>query len=185
LNELLESRAEKKVPILTPITAALIVGLSDVEMSQYAMRRNCLSLDCLQPSFCASHHLFIQDSVAYIRTGCFIIQAASALAATSNAQDPTFCAHSQKQAQPEKVMGGVLDRCAIERRSEILKCTGTSMLMQPAKHMTGILMCAEMQDSHGNPVVLVIPDISVYDPAMSDNIISVGHLMEDGYTVIH
>jgi len=90
-------------------------------------------------------------------------------------------------------MGGVLDRCAqrgaIERRSEILKCTGISMLMQPvmgpAKHMTGILMGAEMQDSHGNPVVLVVLDISVYDSAMSDNIISVGHLMEDGFTVIH
>ena len=61
LNELLEFRADRQVLILTPITAALIVGLSDVEMSQYAMRRNCLSLDCLQPSFCASHHLFIQD----------------------------------------------------------------------------------------------------------------------------
>ena len=47
-----------------------------------------------------------------------------------------------------------------------------SLLMQlamgPAKHMSGILMGAETQDSHGKPFVLVVPDVSVYDPAMSD-----------------
>jgi len=56
----------------------------------------------------------------------------------------------------------------------------------PAKHMTGILMmCAETQNSHGKPFVLVVPDISVYDPAMSDSIIPVGRLIEAGFTVNH
>ena len=41
----------------------------------------------------------------------------------------------------------------------------------PAKHMTGILMGAETQDSHGKPFVLVAPDVSVYDPAKSVNLL--------------
>ena len=56
-----------------------------------------------------------------------------------------------------KILGGVLDsgaqRGATGRKAEILKHTGTSLLIQPAlgpaKHMTGILMGAETQDSHG------------------------------------
>jgi len=48
---------------------------------------------------------------------------------------------------------------------------GTSLLMQPAmgpaKHMTGILMVDEPQDSHGKPFVLVLPEVSVYDPCQT------------------
>ena len=57
----------------------------------------------------------------------------------------------------------------------------------PAKHMTDILMGAETQDSHENPFVFVVPDVSVYDPAMSrsDSLIPVGRLIEAGFTVIH
>jgi len=55
----------------------------------------------------------------------------------------------------------------------------------PAKHMTGILMGAETQDSHGKPFVLVILDVSVYDPAMSDSVIPVGRLIESGFSVNH
>jgi len=40
--------------------------------------------------------------------------------------------------------------------------------------MAGILMGAEMQDSHDITFALVVPDISVYDPAMSDSLIPVG-----------
>ena len=47
--------------------------------------------------------------------------------------------------------------------------------------MTGILMGAETQDSHGKPFVLVVPDVSVYDPAMSDSLIPVGRLIEAGF----
>jgi len=54
----------------------------------------------------------------------------------------------------------------------------------PAKHMTGILMGAETQDSHKNPFVQVVPDVSVYDPAMSDSLIPVGCLTEAGFAVI-
>jgi len=51
--------------------------------------------------------------------------------------------------------------------------------------MTGILMGAETQDSHGKPFVLVVPDASVYDPAMSDSLLPVGRLIEAGFTVHH
>jgi len=33
--------------------------------------------------------------------------------------------------------------------------------------------------------VLVVPDVSVYDPAMSDSLIPVGFLIESGFTVNH
>ena len=55
----------------------------------------------------------------------------------------------------------------------------------PAKHMTGILMGAETQDSHGKPFVLGVPDVSVYDPAMSDSFNPVGRLIEAGFTIIY
>ena len=51
--------------------------------------------------------------------------------------------------------------------------------------MTGILMGAETQDGHGKPFVFVVPDVSVYDPAMSDSLIPVGRLIKTGFTVIH
>ena len=94
---------------------------------------------------------------------------------------------------PNRILGGVFDsgvqRGATGRESEILKHTGTSLLMQPAvspaKHMTGILMGAETQDSHGKPSVLVVSDVSVYDPAMSDSLIPVGRLIEAGFSVNH
>ena len=94
---------------------------------------------------------------------------------------------------PNRILGGVLDsgaqRGATGRKSEILKHTGTSLLMQPAvgpaKHMTGILMGAETQDSHGKPFVLVVLDVSVYNPAMSDSLIPVGRLIEAGFSVNH
>jgi len=57
--------------------------------------------------------------------------------------------------------------------------------MGPAKHMTGILMGDETQDSHGKPFVLVVQDVSVYDPAMSDSLIPVGRLIEAGFMVNH
>ena len=76
---------------------------------------------------------------------------------------------------PNMILGGVLDsgaqRGVTGRKSEILKQTGTSLLMEPAvgpvKYTTGILMGAETQDSHGKPFVLVVPDVSVYDPAQT------------------
>jgi len=46
-------------------------------------------------------------------------------------------------------------------------------------------MGAETQDSHGKPFALVIPDVSVYDLAMSDSLIPVGCLIEAGFSVNH
>ena len=50
-----------------------------------------------------------------------------------------------------------------------------------AKKMTGIFMGAETIDQHGTSFILVVPDVSVYDPGMSDSIISAGRLKEAGY----
>jgi hypothetical protein len=44
--------------------------------------------------------------------------------------------------------------------------------------MTGILMGTETVDQHGVPYVLVIPDVSVFDPGMSDSLVSASRLME-------
>jgi len=59
--------------------------------------------------------------------------------------------------------------------------------MQPAvgtaKKMTGILMSAETIDQHGKSFILVLPDVSVYDPGMSDSLLSAGRLVEAGYNV--
>jgi len=129
------------------------------------------------------------DSVAYVRTGRCLIQPATT--ANLSSQDPKIYAILKKI--PNRILGGVLNsgaqRGATGRKSEIPKHTGTSLLMQPAvgpaKHMTSILMGAETQDSHGKPFVLVIPDVSVYDPAMSDSLIPVGRLIEAGFSVNH
>jgi len=51
--------------------------------------------------------------------------------------------------------------------------------------MTGILMGAGTQNSHGKPFVLVVPDVSVYDPATSDSRIPVGRLIKTGFSVNH
>ena len=73
-------------------------------------------------------------------------------------------------------------RGATGARTEILQKTGHTLNMQPAvgpsKRMTGILMCTERVDQHGVPYVLVIPDVLVFDPAMSDSLVSAGRLME-------
>ena len=114
------------------------------------------------------------DSVAYVRTGRCLIQPA----ATANLSSQNLKIYVILQKMP-RILGGVLDsgaqRGATGRKSEILKHTSTSLLMQPAvgpaKHMTGILMGAETQGSHGKPFVLVVPEVSVYDPAMSDSLI--------------
>ena len=133
------------------------------------------------------------DSVAYVRTGCCVIQPAAT--STLSSENPILYAILQKQGLSGWALGGILNngpqREATGRKSEILKHMGTSLLMQPAmgpaKHMTGILMGAETQDNHGNPFVFVVPDVSVYDPAMSrsDSLIPVGRLIEAGFTVIH
>ena len=46
-------------------------------------------------------------------------------------------------------------------------------------------MGAETRDSHDKPFVLVVPGVSVYDPAMSDSLIPMGRLVEVGFTVNH
>ena len=88
-------------------------------------------------------------------------------------------------------LGAVLDtgaqRGATGTPTEILSRTGTSLNMQPAvgkaQKMTGILMGVETIDQYGKSFTLVVPDVSVYDPGMSDSLVSAGRLMEAGYNV--
>jgi len=90
-----------------------------------------------------------------------------------------------------QLLGAVLDtgaqRGATGTPAEILSRTETTLNMQPAvgtaKKMTGILMGAETIDQHGKSFILVLPDVFVYDPGMSDSLISAGRLMETGYNV--
>ena len=44
-------------------------------------------------------------------------------------------------------------------------------------------MGTETIDQHGKSIILVVLDVSVYDPGMSDSLISAGRLMEAGYKV--
>ena len=45
-------------------------------------------------------------------------------------------------------------------------------------------MGAETVDMYGAPFVLVVPDVSAFDPGMSDSLVSAGRLMEKGFRVI-
>ena len=126
------------------------------------------------------------DSVAYVRTGRRLIQP-SAIDNLSS-RNPKIYAILKKIS--DRSLRGVIDsdaqRGSTGRKSEFLKHTGTSLLMQPAvgpaKHMTGILIGAETQNSHGKPFILVVPDVFVYDPAMSDSLIPEGRLIAAGFT---
>jgi len=51
------------------------------------------------------------------------------------------------------------------------------------QQMTGILMGTETIDQHGKFFILVVPDVSVYDPGMSDSLVLAGRLMEAGCNV--
>ena len=55
--------------------------------------------------------------------------------------------------------------------------------VENAKKMTGILMGTETVDQVGKSLILVIPDVSVYDPKKSDSLISLAaeRLMQAGY----
>jgi len=53
-----------------------------------------------------------------------------------------------------------------------------------AKKMTGILMGAKINDHYGRSLILVILDVSVYDPGMSGSLILAECLMEARYSLI-
>jgi hypothetical protein len=50
--------------------------------------------------------------------------------------------------------------------------------------MKGILMGCATVDIEGTPLTIVIPDESVFDPLLSDSLVSTGRLMEAGFGVI-
>ena len=78
---------------------------------------------------------------------------------------------------------GALRRGATVTPAEIRSRTGTNLNMKQAvgkckENDRHILMSAETFDQHGESIVLVVLDVSVYDPGMSDSLISAGRLME-------
>jgi len=90
-------------------------------------------------------------------------------------------------------LGAVLDtgaqRGATSTSTEMLSWTGTTLNMQPAvgsakkKKKTDILRGAETINQFGMSCILVVSDVSVYDPGMIDSFISAGRLMEAGCNV--
>jgi len=171
LNELLELRAEKKMSSWNISVTNPLEGSSDDDISIILHQPSSINLIPAGTALVDSplglgiHSLPHNDSVEYVRIDRCLIQ--SAVTANLSSQNPKIYAILKKIQN--NILGGVLDsgaqRRATGQKSEILKHTGTSFLMQPAvgpaKHMTGILMGAETQDSHGKPFVLVVPDVSV------------------------
>jgi len=195
LNELLELRAKKKmsswnISVTTPLEGSSDDGISNIlhqSLSIHLIPAGTALVD--SPLGLGNRSPPHNDSVAYVRTGCCLIQPAAT--ANLSSQNPKIYAILKKM--PNRILDGVLDsgaqRGSTGRKSEILKHTGVSLLIQPAvgpaKHMTGILMGAETQDSQRKPFVFVVPDVSAYDPAMSDSLIPVGRLIEAGFSVNH
>ena len=179
--------AEKKMSSLNISITTPLQGFSDDEFSNILHKPSSIQLIPADTALVVSPlGLGVRSpphngSVAYVRSGRCVIQPAAT--AHLSSQHPKIYAILKKT--PDRILGGVLDtgaqRGATGQKSEILNHTGTSFLMQlavgPAKHMTGILMGVESQDRHGKPFVLVVPDVSVYDPAMSDSLLPVGCLI--------
>jgi len=78
-------------------------------------------------------------------------------------------------------------RGAAKYASEIMASTGNSHNMigalGDAKTLPGIIMGCETIDIKGLPFTLIIPDESVSDPTLTDSLIPVGRLKEDGFHV--
>jgi hypothetical protein len=78
-------------------------------------------------------------------------------------------------------------RGAAKYASEIVARTGNSHNMigalGDAKTLPGIIMGCETIDIKGLPFTLIIPDESVSDPTLTDSLIPVGRLKEDGFHV--
>jgi hypothetical protein len=78
-------------------------------------------------------------------------------------------------------------RGAAKHPSEIVTHTGNSHnkigVLGDAKILPGIIMGCETIDTNGRPFTLIVPDDSVSDPTLTDSLIPVGRLKEDGFNV--
>ena len=78
-------------------------------------------------------------------------------------------------------------RGAAKHASEIVARTGNSHntigALGDAKILPGIIMGCETIDAKGRPFTLIVPDESVSDPTLTDSLIPVGRLKEDGFDV--
>jgi hypothetical protein len=78
-------------------------------------------------------------------------------------------------------------RGAAKHGSEIVARTGNSHNMigalGDAKILPGIITGCETIDAKGRPFTLIVPDESVSDPNLTDSLIPVGRLKEDGFDV--
>jgi len=138
LNELLELRAEKKMSSLNISVTTPLQGFSDDEFSNILHKPSSIHLIPAGTALVDSPlGLGVRsppnnDSVAYVRTGRCVIQPAATDHLSS--QHPKIYAILKKT--PDRILGGVLDtgaqRGATGQKSEILKHTGTSLLMTKA-----------------------------------------------------
>jgi hypothetical protein len=78
-------------------------------------------------------------------------------------------------------------RGAAKHPSEIATHTGNSHNMigalGDAKILPGIIMGCETIDTNGRPFTLIVPDELVSDPTLTDSLIPVGRLKEEGFDV--
>jgi len=138
LNELLELQAGKKMSFLNISVKTPLQGFSDDEFSNILHKPSSIHLIPAGTALVDSPlGLGVRsppnnDSVAYVRTGRCVIQPAATDHLSS--QHPKIYAILKKT--PDRILGGVLDtgaqRGATGQKSEILKHTGTSLLMTKA-----------------------------------------------------
>jgi len=116
----------------------LLQGFSDVEFSNILHKPSSIHLIPAGTALVDSllglgvRSRLHNDSVAYVRTGRCVIQPAAT--AHLNSQNPKI--YDILKKNPDRILGEVLDtgaqRGATGQKSDILKHTGTSLLMQPA-----------------------------------------------------
>jgi len=138
LNELLELRAKKKMSswnfsVTAPHEGSSDDGISNILHSPLSIHLILAGTALVNsPSGLGIRSPPHNDSVTYVRTGrCLIQPAGPAGTANLSSQNPKIYVILKKM--PNRILGGVLDSGAQQgttgRKSEILKHTGTSLLM--------------------------------------------------------
>ena len=77
-------------------------------------------------------------------------------------------------------------RSATSQKSKILSYTNDSFVMQGATGTSNNVLGMEIEtvEVHGKPLVIVLPDVSVSNPAHGDSLLSAGRFMEAGYKIV-
>ena len=93
-----------------------------------------------------------------------------------------------RREQSSAIVDTGAQRGATPHPSETLASTGEILSIQPAvvaqQKMKRIHLGAETVTVHGKPIILVVPDISVFSPELADPLVPAGRLMEAGFDVV-